>query len=761
MSKVRDISNLSNVIRTDASGNVSFVSGSTTLATLNTSGQLSGSSPVLSSSYALNADLLDGLDSTQFTLTSSFAAQTASFTAFTASILSYTASQLVLNGTYATTGSNTFAGIQTINSNLVVTGSITAQTLVVQTITSSVDFVTGSTRFGSILANTHVFTGSVSTTGSITVSGRVYGTTTGLNSDFDSGGIISYSSGSTLKYIQMGYDQSGNYGWIQALEQGTAYKNLTLNAAGGNVGIGTTSPFAIASTNLSVNGASSAIQLGVAGVRNAQFYADGAEVRLYAVTNVPLRFGTNDTERMRLDISGSLGLGVTPSAWISTAKAFQLGNTAALYAPSSEAILSNNVFVDSTDNNKYITTNYATQYRQVNGQHIFYTAASGTAGNTITFTSPLTIASTGAATFSNSFTTSDTAALFLSPSLSANNTTFLQLGKNIADTYNSGEMSFKYVGNGSTSNMVSLGFYGAGNKLNVLGNGNVGIGTSNPQTKLHITAASATTSATLLTIDGGEAGFSDTNDSNTAYSINFDACVYSGAVGIAQRTGAQIQMLKQGSWNEGAGAPGSYGNLVFKTNNGTAASPNLAERMRISSGGDVGIGTTGSTGNRLFIKGSSTSSANTTILAQNSAGTNSFYVRDDGAVFLRASYPFTTGASSNMYLDSSGVIQLSVSSLKYKTDVIDYDKGLDYVLKLRAVSYKSKNSLTDGDKRYAGFIAEEIDELGLNEFVVYAEDNTPNALAYSNMVALLTKAIQELKAENDTLKEILQRNNIQ
>jgi len=183
MSKVRDISNLSNVIRTDASGNVSFVSGSTTLATINTSGQLSGSSPVLSSSYALNADLLDGLDSTQFTLTSSFAAQTASFTAFSssintftsslnsfsASVLSFTASQLVLNGTYATTGSNTFTGIQTVNSNLVVTGSITAQTLVVQTITSSVDFVTGSTRFGSSLStSTHQFTGSLSVTGSVT-----------------------------------------------------------------------------------------------------------------------------------------------------------------------------------------------------------------------------------------------------------------------------------------------------------------------------------------------------------------------------------------------------------------------------------------------------------------------------------------------------------------------------------------------------------------------------------------------------------------
>jgi hypothetical protein len=75
-----------------------------------------------------------------------------------------------LNGTYATTGSNTFAGIQTVNSNLIVTGSITAQTLVVQTITSSVDFVTGSTRFGSSLStSTHQFTGSVSVTGSLAV----------------------------------------------------------------------------------------------------------------------------------------------------------------------------------------------------------------------------------------------------------------------------------------------------------------------------------------------------------------------------------------------------------------------------------------------------------------------------------------------------------------------------------------------------------------------------------------------------------------
>ena len=184
MSKTRDTGFLGNVIKVDTSGNVSFVSGSTTLATLNTSGQLSGSSPVLSSSYALNADLLDGLDSTQFTLTSSFAAQTASFTAFTGSLNSFTASQLVLNGTYATTGSNTFEGIQTINSNLIVTGSITAQTLVVQTVTSSIVYSSGSNVFGNDITNTQTFTGSVNITGSLSLNSITIPTSASLASTY-------------------------------------------------------------------------------------------------------------------------------------------------------------------------------------------------------------------------------------------------------------------------------------------------------------------------------------------------------------------------------------------------------------------------------------------------------------------------------------------------------------------------------------------------------------------------------------------------
>jgi hypothetical protein len=57
--------------------------------------------------------------------------------------------------------------------NFTVRNTLTATTIVVQTITSSVDFVTGSTRFGTLSSNTHQFTGSVGITGSLTVVGAV------------------------------------------------------------------------------------------------------------------------------------------------------------------------------------------------------------------------------------------------------------------------------------------------------------------------------------------------------------------------------------------------------------------------------------------------------------------------------------------------------------------------------------------------------------------------------------------------------------
>ena len=107
--------------------------------------QGTGSFVATSASYAANADLLDGLDSSAFTSTGSFQSFTSSINTTTASFASrlgslesatsslfsataslnnYTASQNILNGTFATTGSNTFIGTQTITGSVVITSGL-------------------------------------------------------------------------------------------------------------------------------------------------------------------------------------------------------------------------------------------------------------------------------------------------------------------------------------------------------------------------------------------------------------------------------------------------------------------------------------------------------------------------------------------------------------------------------------------------------------------------------------------------------------
>jgi hypothetical protein len=92
---------------------------------------------------------------------------------------------------------------------------------------------------------------------------------------------------------------------------------------------------------------------------------------------------------MRLDISGNLGLGVTPSGWGSAWRAIQLGTQAAWYTNNDFSRLSLNVYGDSVYTERYLQTDHASQYIQASGNHTFMGADSGTAGNAITWTTML------------------------------------------------------------------------------------------------------------------------------------------------------------------------------------------------------------------------------------------------------------------------------------------------------------------------------------------------------------------------------------
>ena len=152
---------------------------------------------------------------------------------------------------------------------------------------------------------------------------------------------------------------------------------------------------------------------------------------------------------------------------------------------------------------------------------------------------------------------------------------------------------------------------------------------------------------------------------------------------------------------------------------------NLVTRMQLNNDGKVGIGTVEPT-QILHVVGNA---------------------RITGA------YDVTTGSAANVFVTSDGVLQRSTSSIKYKSDVENYTKGLNEVMKLRPVTYKSINS--NSDKIYAGFIAEELADLKLTELYENNDYGEPDAISYAYMVTLLTKAIQEQQEQITLLKKRL------
>ena len=288
-------------------------------------------------------------------------------------------------------------------------------------------------------------------------------------------------------------------------------------------------------------------------------------------------------------------------------------------------------------------------------------------------------------------------------------------------------------------------FQSAGtNQMVITSSGNVGIGTGSPSYRLVVNSGT----------DGISAGIA-----GSTYGIRFDN---GGTFSSGMSTIHGVDSTLIGSYQ-----PIMLNGLDVRF--GTSAN----ERMRITSSGNVLIGTTTDSGQKMQVYSSGTTriridaggnntgvllaesgisqwslaSAGTTLLFYNElTGQTRFSLTSTGAATFNSLGTGTVTATAGLLSTTSDM------NLKIEDGYIDSAIGKVLSLKPRYFYWNEKSGLPT-NIRQLGFYAQEVNEaLGEEAANTPQNENTPWGISDRSMIAMLTKAIQELKQEIDTLK---------
>gem|GEM_PF-2041922 len=314
---------------------------------------------------------------------------------------------------------------------------------------------------------------------------------------------------------------------------------------------------------------------------------------------------------------------------------------------------------------------------------------------------------------------------------------------------------------------------------------NVGIGTAAPLTKLSIESGALSVKSGV----GNAAARPAVGTSRIAGEIAGIGGGLGSDDGFIRLSAGGGTATTQKSFIDLSGystVPDMNSNIVF----GTAGT----ERMRINNDGNVGIGTTtpneklevngniglpttghiskvfGEGTEEFIIKGNNTSGFDPFISYTRStvSGDRGFKfgiwdnngIRNDWFTIWNGYVGIgTTTPSYTLYVNgtSGGTNGWNSSSdARLKKDVSGYENGLDKVMQLRPVTFNWKQEdypdMNLDDRNHVGFIAQEV-ELVVPQVVSSAGDEMQTkSIAYSDLVPVLTKAIQEQQAEIEALK---------
>jgi hypothetical protein len=450
-----------------------------------------------------------------------------------------------------------------------------------------------------------------------------------------------------------------------------------------------------------------------------------------------IAFAEGGVEAMRLDSAGNLGLGVTPSAWSGVfAPAFQLRG-AALSSQSNANIthLTQNTYYNSSSNPIYIATDYAVRYTQYQGQHQWYNAPSGTAGNAITFTQAMTLDASGnllVGTTSAGFSTSGRGLI----EVNGTSESLIALKRNGSATtagyFYQNATDMRIV---QRENLPMLFYTNDNERARIDSSGNLGVGVTPSAWRNTFKALQILGTATL--------------------SSNSNTTVYLGSNWYNNSSGADIYTV--------TGAAGIYAinagvHLWYNAPSGTAGNPvSFTQAMTLDASGTLLLGSTASASeawislkNNFVTKPAINVFGNTAGDAPNSGITISKYDNSSATTQILIRFVTNNGANGSGQINANGANSAAFgtfSDRRLKENIVDLPPQLANIMALRPVEYDYIES--EGGGHQIGFIAQEVQ-------AIYSDlvgERTDGMLTLSDMNkndARLIKAMQEMKALIDT-----------
>ena len=565
---------------------------------------------------------------------------------------------------------------------------------------------------------------------------------------------------------------SGTTNYLPKFTGASTIGNSVIYQGGNNIGIGETNP---ASYPLQVKGADGqGIQYEDANGVRTLLGSYLSKAIIGTLTNHAVGFWSNNSEKMILSTSGNLGLGVSPSAWVSGVRAIQIGALGGTVITGNTteggtSTFGQNWYFDTSF--KYAANGTATYYAQGSGQHIWYQAPNNVsgAGAALSFTQAMTLNASGNLSIGN---TNNTFKLDVSG-------TGIFRGDLTLDSAGSDKKIYFRTSGGSPDTNWSMGnlltptgatvvtlaatvidvFNGAGYGFMVRNTSNAPLLQIAGNTGA-ATFSSSVTSPVIKLSDSTLSGAGNFEFTSEAFfGARFQSNAYkfmagnnsteymrltSTGLGIGT-TSPSTKLTVYGGYanfTDGTidiytGSDGSGGLFGTVSNHYQRFVTNNTERMRITSGGDLLLGTTTNVGQRLRIDWA--------------GGAGKWGMKmdaSDGGAANLIEFLTAGNARGSITTNGTSVAYNTSSDYRLKQDLKDFN-GLDLVSKLKAYDYEWKSDKT----RSYGVIAHELQSV-INYAVTGVKDGKQmQGVDYSKIVPVLIKAVQESHTIIKTLEE--------